>query len=82
MMKILFECDDGSYVVELCKHRLFAKIPDKKDVLPTYSTVVSKLLNPGSFHEYRGKNNKMLETRLKNRLKDDLEKVWTDGQEN
>ena len=77
-MKILFECDDGSYVVEVRPQRLYAKIPEGKTAVPAYSTVISNLLNPGSFHEYHGKNNKMLETRLRNVLKHDLEQVWAD----
>ena len=72
-MRILFECDNGAYVVELCEKRLYAKVhPDNNT--PTYSSTFSNLLNPASFHEYRDENT-MLENRVEKVITTDLKKA-------
>lgn len=72
-MKILFECNDGAYVVEVLPSRLYARIhPDKGEV--RYDGNYSLLLNPASFHEYRGKD-KMLQNRIDKLIAEDLQGV-------
>lgn len=72
-MKILFECDDGAYVVEVLPSRLYARVhPDKEEV--RYDGNYSLLLNPASFHEYRGKD-KMLQNRINKLISEDLQGV-------
>lgn len=75
-MKILFECDGGAYVAEVHPNRLYAKVDLEKDVPIAYSHTFSLLLNPASFHEYRGddamlqnKIDKMISTDLKSAMK-------------
>ena len=50
-MKILFECDNGAYVVEVHSGRLYAKVEKDKALPIRYSSTISPLLNPASFHE-------------------------------
>lgn len=72
-MKILFECDDNSYVVEVINSRLYAKVnPDKGDIF--YDGTCSLLLNPASFHEYRGEE-VMLQNKISKLISDDLKKA-------
>lgn len=72
-MKILFECNDGAYVVEVLPSRLYARVhPDKGEI--TYDGSYSLLLNPASFHEYRGQD-KMLQNRVDKLITEDLKKV-------
>lgn len=72
-MKILFECNDGAYVVEVLPSRLYARVhPDKGEV--SYDGSFSLLLNPASFHEYKGKD-AMLQNRIDKLIREDLEKV-------
>lgn len=72
-MKILFECKDGSHVVELHEKRLYAKVaPDSKT--PVYSNNFSGLLNPGTFQEYKGED-AMLTKHVEKIIADDLKKV-------
>ena len=72
-MKILFECDNGCYVVQIFEGRLYAKVdPDKGDII--YDGHYNLLINPGSFHEYRKKDT-MLQNRLKKLITEDLEKA-------
>lgn len=51
-MKIIFELDDGAYVLEIVPQRLYAKIEKHTDI-PKYSATVSPLLKQGHFKEYR-----------------------------
>ena len=62
-MKILFECDNGAYVVEVHSGRLYAKVEEDKALPIRYSSTISPLLNPASFHEYRGED-AMLQKKL------------------
>lgn len=72
-MKIMFECNDGCYVVEVQPKRLYAKVnPDKEE--PMYSSNYSLMLNPGSFHEYKGED-AMVENRVEKIVKEDLKKA-------
>lgn len=72
-MKILFECDDGTYVVEVLPSRLYSKVhPEKGELF--YDGGYNLLLNPGSFHEYRGED-KMLQNKIEKMISDDLKKV-------
>lgn len=72
-MKILFECDDGCYVVEVMPSRLYARVhPDKEEIV--YNGGYNLLLNPASFHEYRGKD-KMLQNRIDKLISEDLKQV-------
>ena len=73
-MKVLFECDNGAYVVEVLPQRLYAKVEEDKNMPIRYSSTVSPLLNPASFHEYR-KEDAMLQKRLDRAVADDLKKV-------
>ena len=73
-MKILFECDNGAYVVEVHPERLYAKVEEDKHLPVRYSSTVSPLLNPASFHEYRGED-AMLQKRLDKTIADDLKKA-------
>lgn len=72
-MKILFECDGGSYVVEVIPNRLYAKVALDKDI-PVYDGNYSLLINPGSFHEYRGEE-AMLQNRVEKIITEDLKKA-------
>lgn len=72
-MKILFECDNGAYVVEVLHKRLYARVhPDKKDIV--YDGSFNLLLNPASFHEYKGQD-KMLQGRIDKLISEDLKVV-------
>lgn len=72
-MKILFECDDGAYVVEVLPSRLYSRVhPEKGELF--YDGNYSLLLNPASFHEYRGEE-KMLQNKIEKMISDDLKKV-------
>lgn len=73
-MKILFECDNGAYVLEVLPQRLYAKVEEDKNMAIRYSATISPLLNPASFHEYRGKDT-MLQKKLDKAVSDDLRKV-------
>lgn len=73
-MKILFECDGGAYVVEVHSERLYAKVETEKDMPIRYSSTISPLLNPASFHEYR-EEDAMLQKKLDKAVGDDLKKV-------
>lgn len=74
-MKILFECNNGAYVVEIHAQRLYAKIEaDNKKAPIHYSSTVSPLLNPASFHEYREKDT-MLQKKLEEAIADDMKTV-------
>ena len=73
-MKILFECDNGAYVVEGHSGRLYAKVEADKAVPIRYSSTISPLLNPASFHEYRGED-AMLQKKLDKAVADDLKKA-------
>jgi hypothetical protein len=73
-MKILFECDNGAYVVEVHEKRLYAKIEEDKNKPIRYSETISPLLNPASFHEYRGED-AMLQKKLDRAVADDMKKV-------
>ena len=72
-MKILFECDNGDTVVEICEKRLYAKVLAKGNT-PTYSSEFSSMLNPAAFHEYKGENG-MLENRIEKIITTDLKKA-------
>lgn len=73
-MKILFECDNGAYVVEVHPERLYARVETEKDMPVRYSPTISPLLNPASFHEYR-EEDAMLQRKLDKAVVDDLKKV-------
>lgn len=73
-MNILFECNDNSYVVELLEKRLYAKVFEDETMQVEYNPTIPALLNPASFHEYRGKN-EMLYNKLNNIVSDDLKEV-------
>lgn len=73
-MKILFECDNGAYVVEVHPERLYAKVETEKDMPIRYSSTISPLLNPASFHEYR-EEDAMLQKKLDKAVADDLKKA-------
>ena len=73
-MKILFECDNGAYVVEVHPQRLYAKVEEDKNMPIRYSSTISPLLNPASFHEYRG-DDAMLQKKLDRAVADDFKKV-------
>lgn len=73
-MRILFECDNGAYVVEVHPERLYAKVETEKDMPIRYSSTISPLLNPASFHEYR-EEDAMLQKKLDKAVVDDLKKV-------
>lgn len=73
-MKILFELDNGAYVVEVLPKRLYAKVEAHTDI-PVYSSTTAPLLNRGAFHEYRG-NDKPLEHTLEDIIADDLESSY------
>lgn len=73
-MKILFECDNGAYVVEVHPERLYARVETEKDLPIKYSSTISPLLNPASFHEYR-EEDAMLQKKLDKAVGDDLKKV-------
>lgn len=73
-MKVLFECDNGAYVVEVLPQRLYAKVEEDKNMPIRYSSTVSPLLNPASFHEYRGEDT-MLQKKLDKAVAEDLKKV-------
>lgn len=71
-MNIMFECNDGSYVVEVLPSRLYAKVNLDKDII-AYDDSYNLLLNPASFHEYRGED-KMLYNKIDKLIREDLEK--------
>ena len=72
-MKILFECNDGTYVVEVISSRLYAKVhPDKEDI--HYDGKYNLLLNPAGFHEYR-EEEAMLQNKINKLISDDLKKA-------
>lgn len=73
-MKILFECDNGAYIVEVLAQRLYAKIDQDKHAPIRYSSTVSPLLNPASFHEYREEDS-MLQKKLDKVVSEDLKKA-------
>ena len=73
-MKILFECDNGAYVVEVHSARLYAKVEKDKALPIRYSSTISPLLNPASFHEYRDED-AMLQKKLDKAVADDLKKA-------
>lgn len=73
-MKILFECDNGAYVVEVHSERLYARVEEDKNMPVRYSSTISPLLNPASFHEYRGED-AMLQKKLDKTVADDLKKA-------
>lgn len=73
-MRILFECDNGAYVVEVHPERLYARVETEKDLPIKYSSTISPLLNPASFHEYR-EEDAMLQKKLDKAVGDDLKKV-------
>ena len=73
-MKILFECDNGAYVVEVHSDRLYAKVEKDKALPIRYSSTISPLLNPASFHEYRDED-AMLQKKLDKAVADDLKKA-------
>ena len=73
-MKILFECNNGAYVVEIHPQRLYAKVEADKKAPIHYSSTVSPLLNPASFHEYR-EEDPMLQKRLEKAIADDMKTV-------
>lgn len=73
-MKVLFECDNGAYVVEVLPQRLYARVEEDKNMPIHYSSTVSPLLNPASFHEYRGEDT-MLQKKLDKAVAEDLKKV-------
>lgn len=73
-MKILFECDNGAYVVEVHSGRLYAKVEKDKALPIRYSSTISPLLNPASFHEYRDED-AMLQKKLDKAVADDLKKA-------
>ena len=73
-MKILFECDNGAYVVEVHDGRLYAKVEKDKALPIRYSSTISPLLNPASFHEYRDED-AMLQKKLDKAVADDLKKA-------
>lgn len=73
-MKILFECNNGAYVVELHPERLYAKVEEDKNIPVRYSPTISSLLNPASFHEYR-EENPMLQKKLEKIVSEDLKKA-------
>lgn len=73
-MKILFECDNGAYVVEVHPERLYARVEEDKNIPVRYSSTISPLLNPASFHEYRGED-AMLQKKLDKTVADDLKKA-------
>lgn len=73
-MRILFECDNGAYVVEVHPERLYAKVETEKDMPIRYSSTISPLLNPASFHEYH-EEDAMLQKKLDKAVVDDLKKV-------
>lgn len=72
-MKILFECDNGTYVVQIFEGRLYAKVDPDNDRVD-YHNQYNLLLNPGTFHEYRKKDT-MLQNRIKKIITGDLEKA-------
>lgn len=73
-MRIMFECNNGAYVVEVLPERLYAKVEEDKNMPIRYSSAISPLLNPASFHEYRGEDS-MLQKKLDKVVADDLKKV-------
>ena len=73
-MKILFECDNGAYVVEVHGGRMYAKVEKDKALPIRYSSTISPLLNPASFHEYRDED-AMLQKKLDKAVADDLKKA-------
>lgn len=73
-MKILFECKDGSHVVELHKKRLYAKVASNSKTPVVYSNNFSVLLNPGTFQEYKGED-AMLAKHVEKIIADDLKKA-------
>ena len=73
-MKILFECDNGAYVVEVRPQRLYAKVEADKAMPIRYSSTISPLLNPASFHEYRDEDS-MLQKKLDKAISEDLKKA-------
>lgn len=73
-MKILFECDGGAYVLEVLPQRLYAKVEADKNLPIRYSETFSPLLNPASFHEYRG-DDSMLQKKLDKTVAEDLKEV-------
>lgn len=73
-MKILFECDNGAYVVEVHPQRLYAKVEADKNTPIRYSPTVSPLLNPASFHEYRDEDS-MLQKKMDKAVSEDLKKA-------
>lgn len=73
-MRILFECDNGAYVVEVHPGRLYARVEEDKTMPIQYSSTISPLLNPASFHEYR-EEDAMLQKKLDRAVADDLKKA-------
>lgn len=73
-MKILFECNNGAYVVEVHEKRLYAKIEPGSKKPIHYSSTISPLLNPASFHEYRG-DDAMLQKKIDKMVADDMKKA-------
>ena len=51
-MKIVYELDNGSYVLEIKEKRLYALIEKLSDT-PKYSSNGREYLTAGHFHEYR-----------------------------
>lgn len=73
-MKILFECNNGAYVVEVLPQRLYAKVEADKNAPIRYSATTSSLLNPASFHEYR-EEDVMLQKKLDKVISEDLKRA-------
>ena len=73
-MQILVECDNGPYAVQLHSSRLYAKMEKDTALQIRYSSTISPLLNPASFHEYRDED-AMLQKKLDKAVADDLKKA-------
>lgn len=74
-MKVLFELDNGAFVLEVLPKRLYARVEADSDI-PTYSDTYSTLITRGTFKEYRRKD-KELAFELEDVVKYDLEKSFT-----
>ena len=73
-MKILFELDNGEYVVELVKDKLYARITKNS---AKYASKVSSLFTDadrGKFHEYQEEDKKLF-IKLKKVIANDLKDV-------
>ena len=77
-MKILFECNNGAYVVEVHPKRLYAKVEADKNMPVRYSSTISPLLNPSGFHEYR-ESDAMLQKKMEKAISDDLKKAMANN---